>query len=465
MRAVALDLGSTAIKGGLLDDSGRLLEVRSIPAPALHGTGEIREADPRDYLVAANTLLRELVSTAPPGLPLGLTGQRSTFTLWNPRTGKARIPLISWQDRRAATWCEQHRDAEPDVLRRTGLALSAHYAGPKLAAIQERDSALSADLHAGRLLFGNLDAYLIWNWTGGASHETELSMAARTSMVDLRQATWSDDLLQRLHVPARALPRIVPSGDRNIPIHAGPVLTASLADQAASALSVFDAAESSALVNLGTGGLVLLPTRDADLRIPGYLTAPILGSPDGKHRFALEGSITGAGTALSPFGPGPTPLPESDPTPKGFAIPDAAGLGSPYWRPGFETTLSAAALDLAPAEQRRVVLEGLLFRVREIVEGLSRGRLPQRILLSGGLAGEPALAAGLAGLLQRPVEILQQQESTLLGVARLAAGLEPYACLPARTVEPDTTGHYLPAKFERWKDWFRELLLSSTSDS
>jgi sugar (pentulose or hexulose) kinase len=112
-----------------------------------------------------------------------------------------------------------------------------------------------------------------------------------------------------------------------------------------------------------------------------------------------------------------------------------------------------------------VILEGLLFRVREILEGLSQGRLPSRILLSGGLAAEPALAAGLAALLHRPIEILKQQESTLLGVARLAAGLEPYARGPSRTVEPGTTGHYLPAKFERWEHWLRQLLLSSATDT
>jgi glycerol kinase len=74
-------------------------------------------------------------------------------------------------------------------------------------------------------------------------------------------------------------------------------------------------------------------------------------------------------------------------------------------------------------------------------------------LLAGGLSRAPAVAAGLAALLQRPVAVLAGHEGALLGAARLAAGLPPAAGIPTRQVEPGPSGSYLPAKLPRWRNW------------
>jgi glycerol kinase len=462
--AAALDLGSTNIKGALLDASGRLIRLRSLPSPALRGAGTIREADAGAYFEAADELAQELTASAPRNLPLGLTTQRSSFVLWDRRTGTLRTPLISWQDRRAASWCERNADATEEVSRISGLVLTAHYAGPKLAALREQDPRLAAEMDDGALLFGTLDTYLIWRWTGGELHQAEPTMAARTAAAGLATLDWSDDLLRLYGVPRDALPVISSGSRRRVELGRGAVLGASLADQASSALTALDPAEDAALVNLGTGGFVLLPARDPGQRRAGYLTAPILCDSGFGNRFVLEGSINGAGMALDRFGLGPTWLPETDDAPDAFALPDCAGLGSPHWLPGIAQTLSPAAQRLNVRDRRRVVLEGLLFRVREILEGLAPLDLPRRILLSGGLAAEPALGPGLATLLDRPVERLEQRESTLLGVARLAAGLEPLAPAQSQTVEPGGTGAYLRDKFEHWRGWHTRLI-SARPDS
>ena len=104
------------------------------------------------------------------------------------------------------------------------------------------------------------------------------------------------------------------------------------------------------------------------------------------------------------------------------------------------------------------MLEGLLFRVRQILEGLCENELPERIVLAGGLLRDPAVAPGLAALLGRPVEVLLERESGLLGASRLAAGLDPYAASTTETVEPGRCGRYLPEKFGSWLDWLEQLL-------
>jgi len=132
------------------------------------------------------------------------------------------------------------------------------------------------------------------------------------------------------------------------------------------------------------------------------------------------------GPAIDSFGPGPTPLPVDDKFPAAFAIPDQSGVGAPHWRADIGLTLSPQAQALALPQQRLICIEGLLFRVYEILLGLNDTGLPERLLVSGGLLREPAVVNGLAALLSRPVRLLDEPEATLLGAARLAGGLAPY---------------------------------------
>ena len=453
---VGLDLGSTRIKAGLLDGRGRLASVRAVDAPALHGDGGIREGDAEAYAEAAFGLLASVAADVAPGTPLGIATQRSTFVIWERDSGRPSRPMVSWQDRRAAAWCARHRSLEPDVVRRTGLLLTAHYAGPKLAAMQADDPALRDALRSGRQLFGTLESFLVWKWSRERVHETDLSVAARTLMVNIGDGRWSDELLGHFAVPPAVLPAIVPTAGRSVELGVGLRLAATVADQAAGALAVLDAGSRCALVNLGTGAFVLRNTDDGARRREGYLTAPILGGPEAT-RFTIEGTINGAGPALDRFGNGPTALPDVDPSPAAFAIPDLAGLGSPYWRPGIGLTLSAGARALDAAGRRRAVLEGLLFRIAQILDELFEIAPPDRLLLAGGVAREPAVPAGLATLLRRPVDVLVERESGLTGAARLAAGLGPFARGTTRSVEPGG-GAYLSSKLPKWSSWLESVL-------
>jgi glycerol kinase len=458
--AVGVDLGSTAIKAGVLDARGRLTGIRSVAAPPLRGEGNLREGDAEAYATAADGLVHEVAKGVPRGTPLGLATQRSTFTLWDRRDGRPWFPMISWQDRRAAAWCDRNRASEAEIVRRTGLPLSAHYVGPKLAAMRESDETFAAALLSGRFAFGTLETFLLWRWSAGHRHETDVTVAARTLMLDVESDDWSPGLLRRFGVPARLLPAVVPTTGRRLTIESGSEVETTLSDQAAAALAVFDPARRTALVNFGTGAFVLCPTDRPELRKPGYLLAPVLAGADGERRYALEGTVNGAGPAVDTFSPGPTELPESDPCAEGFAVPDQAGLGSPYWRPDVGLTLSPRASRLPGVDRRRIVLEGVLFRVRQILEALGEGAGPDRIVAAGGLTRDGAIVEGLAALLGRPVERLPETESGLLGASRLAAGLPPYAASATEPVEPGARGAYLSGKFAAWKRWLEDLLSS-----
>jgi glycerol kinase len=451
-KAIGLDLGSTRFKLGLLYDGGRLDVLRSIPAPRLAGEGLLQYGDPADFLDAASELL-DAAADRWPGLPLGLVSQRSTFTAWDKMTGDSLVPMISWRDRRAADWCAAHSAHASLVMDRTGLPLSPHYVGPKIAALRAGDADLSTALNGENILIGTLDAWLTWHWSRAASYQTDLTMAARTAMVDIAECKWCEELLDLYQVSHSALPDLTSTDGHDVALSNGLRMTASIADQASGALAVLEPNENAALVNFGTGAFVLCPAKNGRVRRRGYLTAPIFFGADHATRFVLEGTINGAGPALDQFAPGPTQLPREDACVDGFAIPDQTGLGSPHWRPEFGLTLSDAARGLAPSGKRRVVMEGLLFRVFEILLDLGDGSLPDRVLISGGLVRDSAIGQGLASLLNKPVERLNTPETTLLGAARLAAGLNPFANPETHRFEPGEAGTYLGEKFPRWRRW------------
>jgi glycerol kinase len=465
--AAAIDLGTTRVKGALLGEGDVLLDPVSRPAPRIRSGGEHgerRESSVEDYLQATSEVLEELARRAPAGLPLGMACQRSSFAIWERAGGRARTPLISWQDRRAAEWCDRHAASAADVTRITGIRLSPHYAGAKLAHLVEERPELGEGLVGGELMFGTLDALVLWHWSDGGRHETDLTIAARTMLADPRAGRWSEEMLQLFGVSETVLPTIAPTTGRTLPLATTGggsfTLAASVADQAAAALAVLGASGDAALVNLGTGGFVLRSTGSSMIVREGYLAGAMFGAP--ATLFALEGAINGIADSVDRYGALPTPLPSVDPTPDAFCLPDSTGTGSPYWRVDGRLTFSDGAAPLDDSARRRIVLEGVVFRVREILADLFEGARPSRVLLSGGIARDPFVAAALAGCLETPVHVLEEREVTLLGAARLAAGCgAEAAAVPSRRVEPGEPGRYLASKFGEWKGWLDGVLVDA----
>ena len=464
--ALALDLGSTRIKLASWSTQAGLQVLESLPAPASQQQGLSCTSDPGAWLAAASLLVSR---HARAGWPLGIASQRSSFVLWERASGKALTPLISWQDRSAADWCLRHRERESAIWRASGLPLSPHYAGPKLAHLLEADPRLAARARQGEVLFGTLDVYLAWNWSRKARFCIDGTQAARTLLADPARGEWSAAWLDWFNIPRGVLPAIVTSQNQRWELDSGLILTASVADQPAAVLAALAARTDRALMNFGTGGFVLRPTGSVRRPLERYLCGPILAGPTGL--WALEGTINGGGGTLDEIlGPIPdqsapdrhaSQATSRDPLAECFARPDASGLGAPYWRAELGLLFSKPALSCSSAERARVFLEGLAFRACAIARDLEHSTALTAYLVSGGLAHHAHhahLVRCLSACLARPVCVLEDSESTLQGAALLAAGVDPTSdAWPSsslgRLVEPDPNDAWIAAKFQRWQAW------------
>src|SRR5690606_20040965 len=118
---------------------------------------------------------------------VGITNQRETTLVWNRRTGEPVHNAIVWQDRRTSAECSRLREQglESLVQERTGLRIDPYFSGTKVAWILDRVPGARAQAEAGELAFGTVDTWLIWQLTGGRTHVTDHSNAARTMLFNV----------------------------------------------------------------------------------------------------------------------------------------------------------------------------------------------------------------------------------------------------------------------------------------
>src|SRR6266542_4118915 len=137
---------------------------------------------------------------------LAVANQRSTFLLWERRSGKPLTPALSWQDRRGEEARAARQSHQSEIRARTGLRLTAHSTIGKLAWVLRHVPGARRRAEAGDLLFGTVNTYLNWRLTGGRVHATDHVNASRTLMMNLATRQWDEKLLSLFEIPRALLP-------------------------------------------------------------------------------------------------------------------------------------------------------------------------------------------------------------------------------------------------------------------
>jgi len=467
--SIALDLGTTSIKAGLLDREGALGNIIARPAPKITVDGGHYESDALAYAETAEQVLNDCIAQAGDCKTLGLCSQRSSFLVWEQSTGQPLTALISWQDNRGAASCVALRTHENVIRSLTGLALTPYYFAPKLRVVLQDNPGWQARLESGELRAGTLDTFLVWRLTGGKHFVTDASMAARTLLMDIRQQQWSSALCDLFGIPMRILPRIKPSKGMGLQLNNGLTLQASVGDQSAALIASVSEGQPEALVNLGTGCFVIRYLPDGRAASNGYLQTLVYQDSEQHVHFAIEGTLNSIAAAFAPYPVGECSVDDlaSDEI---YCVAEPSGLGAPY----FASRRFAACLpdplhgdlgvqfsesvgQLPPRRIAALLLEAVIFRVARILEEFHRESAIERVILSGGLSELICLQQGIARCVPFDVYHLRQSESSLQGAALLAAEMET-ASLRSSVTIPAMENAALRKKYLLWKSWFDDLL-------
>ncbi len=436
---IAIDAGTTGVRSRAVftDDSPVVASYREFtqhyPQPGWveHDAGEIWDAVVATVHDVVDRVGRDAVAA------IGITNQRETVLAWNRSTGETYGTAIVWQDRRTAARCDELEAAGhlPMVRERTGLVLDPYFSGTKFEwLLREREIPVDDDL-----ALGTIDAWLIWNLTGGDVFATDVTNASRTMLCDIRTRTWDEDLCGLLGVPIGALPRIVPSSGRigttseasGVP--AGIPISGVAGDQQAALFGQACVTPGMAKNTYGTGSFVLLNVGETcPPPTEGMLTTVAWTLADGTTHYALEGAIFVTGAAIQWLRDGlgiiddaaeTGPLAESvDDTGGVYVVPAFAGLGSPWWDPYARGTIVGITRGTTRAHITRAVVESMAYQTRDVVDAMvaASGTPIVDLRVDGGAAVMDLLCRLQADQLGVTVERPADQETTALGAAYLA---------------------------------------------
>ncbi len=400
------------------------------------------EQDAGELWAATRHVARQALDDAGavPGdvVAVGLTNQRETVCVWDPRTGEPLHRAIVWQDRRTAGACAALREAghEPLVRERTGLVLDPYFSATKIAWMLEHVDGLRARVEAGTAVFGTVDAWIAFNLIG--EHVTDPSNASRTMLYDIVRGVWDEELCGLLDIPSASLPQVRPSigemGTTRPDVlfgHAVP-LAGVAGDQQAALYGQACLDPGDAKNTYGTGAFVLLNTGDAPPPpAPGVIGT--VGWQIGRRTtYALEASIFMAGAAVQWLRDGlriidtaaqSEELARSLRSNDGvYLVPAHAGLGAPQWDPYARGTIVGLTGGSGRAHLARATLEAIAYQTVDAVRAMEEaGGTPAHSLKAdGGATTNGWLMQFQADVLGVPVILPQVTETTALGAASLA---------------------------------------------
>ncbi|MCB1602723.1 MAG: glycerol kinase, partial [Xanthomonadales bacterium] len=236
---------------------------------------------------------------------IGLTNQRETIVAWDKRSGAPLGPAIVWQCRRTAAACSVLRDRgiEAEVRARTGLLLDPYFSATKMCWMLDHWPQARVLAGQGRLAFGTVDSWLVWQLSGGRAHLTDASNASRTLLYNLHLGDWDPWLLDLFGIPAEALPQVVDSSGvlahTDAAVIGARIPIAGMAgDQQAALFGQACTRPGMAKNTYGTGCFLLLNSGDQPVPSKHGLLTTVAWQLAGARTYALEGSVFVAGALI-----------------------------------------------------------------------------------------------------------------------------------------------------------------------
>jgi glycerol kinase len=387
---------------------------------------------------------------------IGITNQRETVVVWNPKTGNPLYNAIVWQDRRTAKYVDFLNKHYADFIKsRTGLTPDSYFSSVKIWWLIENVEKIKEYIEKGEAVFGTIDSWLIWNLTKGSrdvltpermgAHVTDYSNASRTMLFNIHRLEWDEELLEiQGKIPKDSLPLPRPSSDKDFYGYIGAEVSgilggadipvaASAGDQQAALFGQAGFDEGDVKCTYGTGNFVLLNTDSRAIESKhGLLTTVYYSIEPGKAFYALEGSIFITGAAIQWLRDGLkiievsaeiNPLAESALDTGGvYFVPAFVGLGAPYWDQYARGVIIGITRGTERKHIARATLEAIAYLTRDVVEAMKAdlGKDISVLKADGGASKSDFLLQFQADILGIKVVRPVISETTSLGVAYLA---------------------------------------------
>ena len=439
---LALDQGTTSSRAILFGVDGKIVAQAQHEFKQIYPSSGWVEHDPYEILTSQLSSAVEVlgkISVRPRDLnAIGITNQRETTLVWDRESGKPIYNAIVWQDRRTAQACQRLRDsgAEEMVRQRTGLLLDPYFSATKVAWILDNVSGARQQAQAGKLAFGTVDSWLIWNLTSGKKHITDYTNASRTMLFNIVKGCWDEELLRLLKIPMNMMPEVVPSsgivGEVTTTLGLGAGQLAGIAgDQQAALFGQLCLKPGNTKNTYGTGCFLLQNIGSKFVSSEKRLITTLTCTLDGQLNYALEGSIFIGGAVvqwlrdnlkLIRVSSDVEALARSVKVTDGVVfVPAFVGLGAPHWDPYASGLIIGLRRSTQPGHIAHAAMESIAFQVSDVLQAMGEDTsVPLKELrVDGGAAANDMLLQFQSDLLGIPVIRPAQIETTAIGAAYL----------------------------------------------
>ena len=440
---LSLDQGTTSSRAIVFDKQGNIVSMAQKEFTQYFPKPGWVEHDPKEIWSTQAGVAAEAI--AKKGLnveniaAIGITNQRETVVVWDKKTGEPIYNAIVWQDKRTSNYCDELKSkGKTEMIRtKTGLVIDSYFSGTKVKWILDNVAGARQKAEAGDLLLGTIDTWLVWNFTKGEQHITDVTNASRMLMFNINKMEWDDELLELLTIPKSMLPNVKQSSevygytkstfyDAKIPI-------AGIAgDQQAALFGQMCTKPGMVKNTYGTGCFMLMNIGDKPIVSKNNLLTTVAWKINGKTTYALEGSVFIAGAVVQWLRDSLKIIRNSsdvealassvDSSDGVYFVPAFAGLGAPHWNQHAKGTMFGLTRGSTDAHIARAALESIAFQTMDILKAMEAdaGISIKELRVDGGATINNMLMKFQSDVLNTETVRPKIVETTAMGAAFLA---------------------------------------------
>lgn len=440
---LALDQGTTSSRAIVFDKKGSIISVAQKEFTQYFPKPGWVEHDPLEIWSTQAGVAAEAI--AKKGLnveniaAIGITNQRETVVVWDKTTGKPVYNAIVWQDKRTSSYCDELKKEgrEKSIRKKTGLVIDSYFSGTKVKWILDNVDGARQKAESGDLIMGTIDTWLIWNFTKGKEHITDVTNASRTLLFNINTMDWDDELLKLLTIPKNMLPKVKQSSevygytkstfyDAKIPI------SGIAGDQQAALFGQMCTKPGMVKNTYGTGCFMLMNIGEQPTVSKNNLLTTVAWKINGKTTYALEGSIFIAGAVVQWLRDSLKIIRNSAEVEKlatsvessegVYFVPAFAGLGAPHWNQQAQGTIFGLTRGSTDAHIALAALESIAYQAMDVLKAMEAdsGISIKELRVDGGATVNNLLMQFQADVLNAVTVRPKVVETTAMGAAFLA---------------------------------------------
>jgi len=440
---LALDQGTTSSRAIVFDKNGNIISVSQKEFTQYFPKPGWVEHDPKEIWSTQTDVVSEALANkklkAENVEAIGITNQRETVIVWNKNTGEPIYNAIVWQDKRTANFCDElkKQGKEQLIREKTGLVIDAYFSGTKVKWILDNVDGAREKAEAGNLIMGTIDTWLIWNFTKGKQHVTDVSNASRTLLFNINTMDWDEDLLDLFTIPKSMLPQVRQSsevyGHTHSDFYETEIPIAGIAgDQQAALFGQMCTQPGMVKNTYGTGCFMLMNIGDKPIVSKNNLLTTVAWKINGKTNYALEGSIFIAGAVVQWLRDSLKIIKTSDEVEKlassvensdgVYFVPAFAGLGAPHWNQQAKGTFFGLTRGSTDAHIAKAALESIAYQTMDILKAMESdsGVSIKELRVDGGATINNTLMQFQSDVLNTVTVRPKVVETTAMGAAFLA---------------------------------------------